>query len=151
MSTIVIHQAVLSDLDELTLLFDLYRQFQGCAGDRAGARAFLLDRFNHGESVIFIAHANGRPVGFTQLYPSFSSVALARTFTLNDLFVHADARRMGVASKLLDAATDYAQQVGAIRVSLLAAITNETAQALYAATGWKRDEQFYMYHFVIGR
>lgn len=151
MSAITIRQAVLTDLAELTQLFDLYRQFQGCASDVAAARAFLLDRFNHGESVIFIAHADGRPVGFTQLYPSFSSVSLARTFTLNDLFVHADARRMGVASKLLDAATDYAKLVGAIRVSLLAAITNETAQTLYAATGWKRDEQFYMYHFVIGR
>lgn len=151
MSDITIRQAVLADLDELTLLFDLYRQFQGCASDVAAARAFLLDRFNHGESVIFIAYIGNRPIGFTQLYPSFSSVSLARTFTLNDLFVHEDARRMGIASKLLDAATDYAKQVGAIRVSLLATITNETAQALYAATGWKRDEQFYMYHFVIGR
>lgn len=112
-------------------------------------REFLLARFNHGESVLFIAHEGNIPVGFTQLYPSFSSVSLARVFVLNDLFVHEQARRKGVASKLMSAATEFANSLGAVRVSLSTATTNQTAQALYQSAGWKRDEQFFVYHFAI--
>jgi len=149
MSNITVRQAVLSDLDALVPLFDGYRQFYGRASDFPAAREFLLARFNHGESALFIAHEGDTSVGFTQLYPSFSSVSLARVFVLNDLFVHAQARRKGVASKLMSAATDFAKSLGAVRVSLSTATSNETAQALYQSAGWKRDEQFFVYHFAI--
>lgn len=149
MSTVVIRQAVLSDIDALTLLFDGYRQFYGSASDAHAAREFLLARFNHGESVLFIAHKNEVPVGFTQLYPSFSSVSLARTFVLNDIFVSEQARRSGVASKLISAAVAFAKALGAVRISLSTATTNESAQALYQHFDWTRDEQFFVYHFAI--
>lgn len=148
MSNITVRQAVLSDLEDLVPLFDGYRQFYGRPGDISAVRKFLLARFNHGESVLFIAHEGSTPVGFTQLYPSFSSVSLARVFVLNDLFVHEQARRKGVASKLMSAATDFAQSLGAVRVSLSTATTNEAAQSLYQSAGWKRDEQFFVYHFA---
>ena len=106
MQDLVVRQAVFADLEALAPLFDGYRQFYGRTPDLPAARAFLSDRFEHGESVVFIAHAAAAPVGFTQLYPSFSSVSLARTFILNDLFVVAGQRRGGVGSALLRAATD---------------------------------------------
>lgn len=149
MSQIVIRQAVLADLEALVSLVDAYRQFQGQVSDLRAVKEFLLARFNHGESVLFIALEETHPVGFTQLYPSFSSVSLARTFVLNDLFVCPQARRKGIAAQLLAAAIEFATTLGAIRVSLLAATTNEQAISLYEATGWKRDEQFHMYHFAL--
>jgi GNAT superfamily N-acetyltransferase len=149
MSTITIHQAVLSDLEALAMLFDSYRQFYGRASDLHAATEFLSARFNHGESVLFIAHDDNKPVGFTQLYPSFSSVSLARIFVLNDLFVCEHARRKGVASKLMETAVDFASSLGAVRVSLSTATTNEAAQRLYQSAGWKQDEQFFVYHFTI--
>jgi len=149
MSAITIRQAVLSDLEALAPLFDSYRQFYGRASDTHAASEFLLARFNHGESVLFIALEGGNPVGFTQLYPSFSSVSLARTFVLSDLFVNERARKKGVGSKLMSAAVEFAGTLGAVRVSLSTATTNETAQALYQSAGWKRDEQFFVYHFTI--
>lgn len=149
MSNITVRQAVLSDLEALVPLFDSYRQFYGRPSDIPAVRKFLLARFNHGESVLFIAHEGNIPVGLTQLYPSFSSVSLARVFVLNDLFVHEQARRKGVASKLMSAATEFANSLGAVRVSLSTAMTNQTAQALYQSAGWKRDEQFFVYHFAI--
>lgn len=87
MNAVTVRQATLSDLDALVPLFDGYRQFYGRASDAQAVRVFLLDRFNHGESALFIAVEGQTPIGFTQLYPSFSSVSLARTFILNDLFV----------------------------------------------------------------
>ena len=149
MNTLTIRQAVLADLEALAPLFDGYRQFYGQPSDISAAHAFLRARFEHGESFVFIALDGDTPVGFTQLYPSFSSVSLARIFVLNDLFVHECARRKGVASKLLSAATEFAQALGAVRVSLSTAISNESAQAVYQAAGWTRDEQFLGYHFPI--
>lgn len=151
MSSITVRQAALADLEDLVPLFDGYRQFYGKAGDLAAARAFLRSRFDHGESVVFIACHGDKPIGFTQLYPSFSSVSLARVFILNDLFVHERARRTGAASKLLGAATEYARFLGAVRLTLNTEVTNEAAQALYQAAGWQRDQQFLAYHCAIGR
>ena len=149
MSAITIRQSVLSDIDALVSLFDNYRQFYGRASDVGAAREFLTARFNHGESVVFIAHEDNIPVGFVQLYPGFSSVSLARIFVLNDLFVREQWRRSGIASQLMAAAVEFAKASGAVRLSLSTAITNETAQAVYQSSGWKRDEQFYVYHFAL--
>jgi ribosomal protein S18 acetylase RimI-like enzyme len=146
MSTVTVRQANLSDLDDLKVLFDRYRQFQGRQSDLPAARAFLRARFDHGESVIFIAHSEAAPVGFAQLYPSYSSVSLARVFVLNDLFVHEFARRKGVASKLLAAVEGLAWSLGAVRITLNVARDNERGQALYAARGWSQDRQFHIYH-----
>ena len=71
------------------------------------------------------------PLGFAQLYPSFSSTALAGVFILNDLFVHEKVRRKGVACKLLAALEAYAWSEGAARVTLNVAMDNAQAQALY--------------------
>lgn len=141
-----VRQAVLADLDDLAALFDGYRQFQKQAGDLDAARAFLRARFDHGESVLFIARDGDTPLGFAQLYPSFSSVALARVFVLNDLFVNAAGRRRGVASALLSAVESHAWALGAARVTLNVAKNNPVAQHLYEVRGWKRDEQFDMFH-----
>ena len=144
-----VRQATLLDLEQLSTLFDRYRQFYGRASDVAAAREFLLARFTSKESTLLIAHEDERPVGFTQLYPSFSSVSLARIFILNDLFVSEQARRNGVASALMSAAVKFASTLGAVRLSLSTAITNDAAQALYHSAGWKRDDQFFVYHLAI--
>lgn len=149
MNAFSIRQAVLPDLDKLLPLFDAYRQFYGKDSDPAAARSFLLNRFDHGESVLFIAEKDGVTAGFVQLYPCFSSVSLARTFILNDLFVDAAYRRQGVAKRLIDAASDYAGSLGAVRLTLATTIGNSAAQRLYQASGWKRDEQFYVYHLAL--
>ena len=149
MSTLTVRQATLSDLDALVPLFDAYRQFYGCASVMHAVRDFLLARTNHGESVLFIALDDHHPVGFIQLYPSFSSISLARTFVLNDLFICESARRKGVASQLMAAAVGFARTVGAVRLSLSTATTNAAAQAVYQAAGWTRDEQYFVYDFAI--
>ena len=150
MSAITIRQAVLSDIEALSILFDGYRQFYERESDVAGARQFLLDRFEHGESVLFIAHDGDEPVGFTQLYPSFSSVSMGRIYVVNDLFVNECGRRSGVGSALLAAAVAYAKTVGAIRLALSTACTNATAQSLYEAEGWKRDDDFFYTYTTAG-
>lgn len=144
--SITVRQAVFADLDEVVILFGQYRAFQGKTAAPTAEREFLSARFDHGESTIFIAHDGPSPVGFAQLYPSYSSVSLARVFVLNDLFVAEAGRRKGVASRLLAAVQDYAWSLGAVRVTLNVARDNQPGQALYEALGWRADSQFNMYH-----
>ena len=78
-------RATLEHLGEVAPLFDLYRQFYEQPPDLEGAREFVRERLERGESVIFLARAGERPAGFTQLYPSFSSVSMRRLWNLKDL------------------------------------------------------------------
>ena len=144
-----IRQATVDDVEPLVPLFDAYRQFYGRTSDVAAARTFLLARFANRESTLFIAHQGEMSIGFAQLYPSFSCVSLARTFILNDLFVQEQARRIGVVSSLLSDAATVAVSLRVVRLSLSTALTNDAAQALYRSAGWKRDQQFSVYHLVL--
>src|SRR4051812_7549201 len=118
MGDVRVSQADISSIDDLVILFDGYRQFYNRESAVDSARTFLSARINNKESVIFIAYLDNKPAGFTQLYPSFSSLSLSRTFILNDLYVAPDARRNAVASKLMNAAKEYVKSVGAIKLTL---------------------------------
>ena len=85
-----VRQATASDLDLVVPLFDKYRKFYGHPSDPEGGRRFIEERLEHAESTIFLAFHDSATVGFTLLYPSFSSGAMARIFILNDLFVLAE-------------------------------------------------------------
>lgn len=148
MSELAISRAGPADLDALALLFDAYRGFYGQASDIAGARDWLRSRLRVGESVVLVAKRAGNAVGFVQLYPMFSSVRMARTWILNDLFVDAAARRGGVARALLDAAATFAREDGAAGLSLETGRDNAAARALYRAAGWHEDDtQWYSLSF----
>jgi GNAT superfamily N-acetyltransferase len=138
---ITVRRASASDLDLLVPLFDQYRHFYRQPGDVALARRFLSERLQHQESIVFLAmRADGTAMGFTQLFPSFSSASAARIFILNDLFVAPEARRTGVGSMLLAAAVEYGRAAGAVRLTL------STAHALYESAGWTRQTDFYVYN-----
>lgn len=149
MRTVTVRQASILDLPELVPLFDGYRRFYERASDVAGARAFLRERLDQAQSVIFLAHDGGEPIGFTQLYPSFSSASMARIFILNDLFVREDARGKGAARQLIGHAGDFARAAGAVRLTLSTALTNVRAQAVYESLGWQRDQSFCVYNFAL--
>ncbi len=146
---VTVRQASVHDLSALVPLFDGYRCFYGRESDVTAAQSFLRDRFSHAESVVFLAFNGQDPVGFTQLYPSFSSATMARIFILNDLYVREDARRSGAASALIGAAAEFAKAVGAVRLTLSTAATNTSAQAVYESLGWRRDEQFWVYNLML--
>src|SRR5215467_10081663 len=141
-SAIDIRQARVEDLELIVPLFDAYRQFYRQPSEPERAKEFLLERFEHNQSIIFLAFERAAALGFTQLYPSFSSGAMARIFILNDLFVIPEARRRGVGSALLLAARAHALRAGAVRLVLSTEVTNASAQTLYEKLGWKRDTVF---------
>lgn len=142
-------RAGLEHLEALALLFDGYRQFYKQESDLTGVRAFLEARLQREESVVFLALEGTDASGFTQLYPSFSSVSMARLWILNDLFVAPGARGKGVGEALLARAAGFARETGAVGLQLETAADNFTAQRLYKRCGWKRDTEFYTYVFSV--
>ncbi|HEY5565090.1 MAG TPA: GNAT family N-acetyltransferase [Rhodothermia bacterium] len=145
MPSLEITTSTSDDLDGLTPLFDGYRVFYGQQSDPGRARAFLLDRLERRESVIFVARVAGEPAGFVQMYPSFSSVSTGRIWILNDLYVVADKRRLGVARDLIQHAVDWARSQRAVRLVLETARGNGPAKTLYESLGWSRDTEFDRY------
>ena len=140
-----ISRARLSDLEGLVELFNDYRMFYHQMSDKPGARQFLEDRLSHDESVIFVAILNGDYVGFTQLYPSYSSVYMERIWKLNDLYVSSQARNLGAGQMLLEAAKKHGEQTNAKSLILETDWDNVQAQALYERNGYEKDDSVYHY------
>lgn len=141
-----IRTATINDIDVIAVLFDAYRVFYQQPSDIESAKSFLRQRIEKHESVIFLANSDtGETLGFTQLYPTFSSVSMTRRWILNDLFVAEKARKQGVANQLMQTAEDFAKANGVSGLTLSTAKDNLQAQALYEQRDWQRGEQFYHY------
>lgn len=147
----IIKRAVIEDVDIIAPLFDAYRIFYAQQTDIAAAVNFLTERLLKNESVIFVAFINEAAVGFTQLYPIFSSVSLSHTWLLNDLYVDKNARQQGVAAALLHKATAFGVEKNAKWLLLETAADNYTAQAVYEKNGWiKQTDFFYQFTLTAG-
>lgn len=72
------YQATMEDLDGVSNLFNLYRVFYERTSDIEGAKAYIKQRLEHKDSVIFVVKNHQRYVGFTQLYPTFSSISMKK-------------------------------------------------------------------------
>lgn len=135
MSRSGVRRASVEDLDTAAALFERYRTDVGQAPSPVRSRDFLAERLSRNESVLLLAEGDA---GFVQLYPTWSSVRLARVWVLNDLYVLPPQRRRGHARALLDAAAEFARNDGALRLDLDTTPDNVAAQALYLAAGWQR-------------
>jgi GNAT superfamily N-acetyltransferase len=142
-----ISRATVSDLTELHLLVEKYRAFYK-QPENEKTLGYLEQRLAKDEAVVFIARVDGQAVGFTLLYPTFSTVSLSNIWLLNDLYVDESARGKGIATQLMDIAEYAAKAAGATRVFLRTANDNLPAQSLYEGRNWVKDEVFRRYDLV---
>lgn len=136
-------------LGDAAFLFDRYRQFYQQESNIEAGLKFLEDRIRNGESVVFLTYADNKPVGFMQLYPTFSSISIQGAWLLNDLYVEASHRKLGIGRALLDTASAFGMQSGAKYLMLQTGYDNILAQRLYESKGWKRDSDLF-YRFDLG-
>lgn len=136
-----------SDLNQVAELFDLYRQFYEKSSDLNASRLFVQERMAKKESVIFVAEKSGKLIGFTQLYPLFSSTMMKKQWVLNDLYVKIEERKTGAGEKLMRTAMEFGTREGSRGLTLQTAVTNAPAQKLYEKLGWKKNETFLTYNF----
>ncbi len=146
----IIRRATLDDLDALGALFDAYRVFYEQSSDITAARAFMKNRLERDEIISYLALMGDTPQGFANIYPSYSSVAMAPIWVLNDLYVAKEARRTGIANTLMTHISTDARAQNVIRLSLETAADNTGAQKCYEGFGWRKNNCFF-YDLTIER
>ena len=134
---IKIRKAKINDLEELVNAFEAYRVWYRKEPNQIEAKQFLKDRIEQQESVIFIATENDKLLGFTQLYPIFSSTRLKRLWLLNDLFVYKNHRGKGISKMLIEKTKEHCRQTNGCAITLETEISNKIGNKLYPATGFK--------------
>ncbi|HEY2475804.1 MAG TPA: GNAT family N-acetyltransferase [Candidatus Cybelea sp.] len=147
--SVITVEATQNDAEDLTELFDAYRVFYGRETDLSRARTFVRERLEARTTRFFLAKACASVVGFVHLMPSFDTLAMRPMWILEDLFVELPQRRLGIGSALLRHAEAFARENDAARLSLTTARTNGSAQRLYAAHKYERDELFWTYHRML--
>lgn len=152
----VIRRINASEVNLVAGMFDKYRVFYDQPSNIDLARNFLQVRLDNRESIIFVAFMDNDgvsiPAGFTQLYPTYSSVRVIRNWILNDLYVEPSFRKKGIGEGLIRAATNFAKENGAVFVELSTANDNHTAQSLYEQIGFRKvepDKDFYTYRISV--
>lgn len=147
-SPITTRAADRADLERVVPLFGAYREFYRQRPDPAREREFLAERMLRHQCTVFVAESGTELVGFTLLYPMFTSIGLRPTWVLNDLYVLPSFRRHGVGALLLARAQEFGREMHAEYLTLETALDNP-AQKLYEACGWKRDEAFLHYELLL--
>lgn len=142
-----IRRANAADIKELTGLVEQYRAFYK-QEPNSNTESYLSERMTKNEMVTFVAQVDEKLVGFTNCYPTFSTVSLSQIWLLNDLFVDPDHRGKHIADQLMVTAEQAAKDAGATRIWLRTAHTNTPAQALYEGRGWVQDEVFRRYDLI---
>lgn len=139
-------QATELHTNEVAVLFDAYRSYYDQAPDFKGALGFITERIAQKDSVIFVVMLDAEIIGFTQLYPIFTSLGMKRGWLLNDLYVLEEHRGMGAGKALLDKAAEYGKSTNAAWLMLQTYIANTGAQKLYEKEGFKKDTNSYYYY-----
>jgi GNAT superfamily N-acetyltransferase len=143
-------QAGVEQLEALVPLLDGYRMFYKQPSNTGACREFLQQRFRMGDSVIFLAREGAEAMGFTQLYPSYSTVSLQPLLILNDLYVNQNHRNKGVGAALLTKAQGYCAAKGCKGLALETALDNP-AQELYERLGWEKESHCFHYFWTCPR
>lgn len=138
----IIIKAQIQHLKDLVPLFDSYRVFYKKTSNPEAAKQFLKARLEKQDTIIFIAYAEDKPVGFMHLFYSFTSISMKPLYILNDLFVHKNYRKKGFGVALLNQAKKKAKQ-DHYKFVVLQTETDNPAQHLYESMGWKKDKDLH--------
>lgn len=148
--TPIVRQAVAADAHALGRLgallmqahyaFDPQRFLAAGREQEAGYGAFLRSQLASDDSLVLVAEAGGRIVGyvFAGLEPLSWKELRGPAGFIHDLFVDDQARQSGAGTLLLEAAIAWLRDRGAPRVVLWTAEQNAGAQRLFARQGFRR-------------
>lgn len=104
--------------------------------DDAAAARLVADAFGDPPRYeLWVAEIEGAVVGYAATFMTYSTFLARPSLFLEDLFVHPDARRRGVASALLTRLRAEAVARGCGRFEWMVLDWNRDAQALYARLG----------------
>lgn len=139
--------AKLEDTEKIVPLFEQYRSFYRQKPNPEKATEFIRNRISNKESVIFIiVNSDSLEVGgFTQLYPTFTSTRMKKSWILNDLFVNKSFRGNGLSKMLMDAAKAHCINEGDFGLLLETERTNIIGNKLYPSVGFTKETNHFYY------
>ncbi|MCL1675640.1 GNAT family N-acetyltransferase [Elizabethkingia meningoseptica] len=143
-----IRTATIQDLEALASIFEKYRNFYHQPADYETAKSFLQERITQQESVIFVAETENKIIGFTQLYPLFSSTRMKKLWLLNDLYVEEEYRQKRISVALIDRAKQLCVDTDACQLSLETSKSNVVGNNLYPKTGFQLDSETNFYYWL---
>ena len=149
---VFLKQITLPEAHDVVDLFDQYRVFYKQRSDINLAKRFITERLENHESIIFVAYNSDKPIGFTQLYPKYSSARATKNWILNDLYVDENHRGKGVARALIKESMTFAKSSSAIFLQIQTASDNFPAQKLYEFIGFQKqaaDDTFFLYKITV--
>ncbi|WP_378186624.1 GNAT family N-acetyltransferase [Aquimarina sp. W85] len=145
-----IRKAELKDSISLSILFDAYRVFYKKESDRKAALTFVEERILQNDSEFFVAETKeGILVGFTQLYPLFSSTRMQKLWLLNDLYVNPEYRGQGISIQLIERAKQLVVDTKACGMFLETEKSNAIGNALYPRAGFSLNTNSNYYEWSI--
>ena len=143
-----VREAKLSDLKNLSVLFNSYRMFYGKKFDLKVAEEFLRSRIEKKDSKIFVCDSNNELSGFVQLYPLFSSTRVSKYWLLNDLYVDVNKRGKGFSKLLIERSKELVIESKACGMMLETEKSNDIGNKLYPSTGFKKNESSNFYEWI---
>jgi len=124
-------QLTKENIEILANLLTEYRDFYGVKSNSLDNQNYLQNFIDAKEGIFFIATQNKEPVGYVNLYFSYSSVSTAKIAILNDLYVRKNQRSKGYGKELIDHAINTAKTSGFSQVRWCTHNSNKQAQNLY--------------------
>ena len=143
-----VREAKLSDLKNLSVLFNSYRMFYGKKFDLKVAEEFLRSSIEKKDSKIFVCGFNNELSGFVQLYPLFSSTRVSKYWLLNDLYVDVNKRGKGFSKLLIERSKELVIESKACGMMLETEKSNDIGNKLYPSTGFKKNESSNFYEWI---
>lgn len=96
---------------------------------------------------LWVCELDASVVAYAVTFHTYSTFRALPTLFLEDLFVHPDARRRGVARGMLDYLKGVAQERGCGRFEWMVLDWNTDAKALYDGYGAKRLSEWELYRY----
>jgi len=128
------------DVDSTKLLADLTEELSKLYGDHGGANSFSPADVTVSNSSFLVARRRGKAIGCGGLRPLTTGTAEVKR-----MYVSREARRLGVAARLLRELEVVAEKFGYERVRLETGLKQPEAIALYESAGYRRVDCYGQY------
>ena len=119
--------------------FDRHRFLAPNKGSESGYASFLGRVLDSSDACVFVAERDGAIVGY--VFAAFEPLSWKElrgpAGFIHDVAVADEARRLGIGTKLVQAAIEWLRERGAPRVILWSAASNEEARALFRRLGFR--------------
>jgi ribosomal protein S18 acetylase RimI-like enzyme len=87
---------------------------------------------------ILVIKQNGKVIGMVSLLYSMSTALGGKVAILEDMIISIEYRKQGLGSQLLQAAINFANERGCMRITLLTDFDNDIAIAFYSKFGFSK-------------